>query len=72
MCVDDDENIRHRGVFVVLNLVTAEGDVGELARQKVKDEDGVEVLKECLKKSRRPEVLEVTVQALKALLGDKS
>ncbi|RMJ19740.1 hypothetical protein BHE90_013454 [Fusarium euwallaceae] len=72
MCVDDDENIRHRGVFVVLNLVTAEGEVGELARQKIKDEDGVEVLKECLKKSRRPEVLEVTVQALKALLGDKS
>ncbi|KAI8718404.1 hypothetical protein NCS52_00619300 [Fusarium sp. LHS14.1] len=72
MCVDDDENIRHRGVFVVLNLVTAEGEAGELARQKIKDEDGVEVLKECLKKSRRPEVLEVTVQALKALLGDKS
>ncbi|UPL01536.1 hypothetical protein LCI18_012470 [Fusarium solani-melongenae] len=72
MCVDDDENIRHRGVFVILNLVTAEGEVGELARQKIKDEDGVEVLKECLKKSRRPEVLEVTVQALKALLGDKS
>ncbi|KAJ4326814.1 SWI5-dependent HO expression protein 4 [Fusarium piperis] len=72
MCVDDDENIRHRGVFVVLNLVTAEGDLGELARQKIKDEDGVEVLKECLKKSRRPEILEVTVQALKALLGDKS
>ncbi|KAH7249366.1 SWI5-dependent HO expression protein 4 [Fusarium solani] len=72
MCVDDDENIRYRGVFVVLNLVTAEGEVGELARQKIKDEDGVEVLKECLKKSRRPEVLEVTVQALKALLGDKS
>ncbi|KAM5345769.1 hypothetical protein ACJ41O_011630 [Fusarium nematophilum] len=71
MCVDDDENIRHRGVFVVLNLVTAEGEPGQLARQKVKDEDGVEVLKECLKKSRRPEVLEVTVQALKALLETK-
>ncbi|KAF4976463.1 hypothetical protein FZEAL_6863 [Fusarium zealandicum] len=72
MCVDDDENIRHRGVFVALNLVTAEGEAGELAREKVKDEGGVEVLKECLKKSRRPEILEVTVQALKALLGPES
>ncbi|KAL6412786.1 Ring assembly protein 3 [Ilyonectria robusta] len=71
MCVDDDENIRHRGVFVVLNLVSAEGDTGKLAREKIKDESGVDVLKECLKKSRRPEVLEVTVQALKALLEQK-
>lgn len=68
LCVDDIEDIRHRGVFVVLNLVTAEGEAGDLARQKVMDEGGAEILKECLKKSRRPEVLEVTVQALKALL----
>lgn len=71
MCVDDDENIRHRGVFVVLNLMSAEGDTGKLARERIKDENGVDVLKECLKKSRRPEVLEVTVQALKALLEQK-
>ncbi|KPM39164.1 hypothetical protein AK830_g7408 [Neonectria ditissima] len=71
MCVDDDENIRHRGVFVILNLASAEGESGKLAREKIKEEDGVDVLKECLKKSRRPEVLEVTVQALKALLEQK-
>ncbi|KAH7146461.1 myosin-binding striated muscle assembly central-domain-containing protein [Dactylonectria macrodidyma] len=71
MCVDDDENIRHRGVFVVLNLVSVEGDTGKLAREKIKDEDGVNTLKECLKKSRRPEVLGVTAQALKALLEQK-
>ncbi|KAG5659309.1 hypothetical protein KAF25_000511 [Fusarium avenaceum] len=72
LCMDDDEDIRHRGVFVVLNLVTAEGEVGELAREKVKSEDGVEALTECAKKSRRPEVIEMTVQTLKALLGDTS
>jgi hypothetical protein len=71
LCVDEDENIRHRGVFVVQNLVSAEGDVGKLAREKIKNENGVEVLKECLKMSRRPEVLAVTVQALKALLEQK-
>jgi hypothetical protein len=68
MCVDEDENLRHRGVFTVLNMVSHEGEAGQLARQKIKDEDGVEKLKECLKKSRRPEVVEVTVQAVKALL----
>ncbi|KAI5456357.1 myosin-binding striated muscle assembly central-domain-containing protein [Mariannaea sp. PMI_226] len=71
LCVDDDENIRHRGVFIVQNLVSAEGELGTQTREKLKDENGVEVLKECLKKSRRPEVLSVTVQALKALLEQK-
>jgi hypothetical protein len=72
MCVDDSEDIRHRGVFVVHNLVTAEGEVGELAREKVKSEGGVETLTECAKKSRSNDVVELTVQALKALLGDQS
>ncbi|KAI1016243.1 hypothetical protein LB504_009104 [Fusarium proliferatum] len=72
MCVDDSEDIRHRGVFVVNNLVTAEGEVGELAREKVKSEGGVETLTECVKKSRSPGVVELGVQALKALLGDQS
>lgn len=71
MCVDDDEDLRHRGVFTILNMVSHEGEVGQLARQKIKDEDGVEKLKECLKKSRRPEVVQVTVQAVKALLEQK-
>lgn len=71
MCVDPDENIRHRGVFIVQNLVSADGKAGQLAREKIKAENGVDVLKECLKMSRRPEVLAVTAQALKALLEQK-
>lgn len=71
MCVDDDENLRHRGVVTLSNMVSAPGETGKSARQKVKDENGVEILKECLKKIRRPEVLQVTVQALKALLEEK-
>ncbi|KAF4453198.1 putative cro1 protein [Fusarium austroafricanum] len=72
MCVDDNEDIRHRGVFVVFNLVTAEGEVGELAQEKVKSEGGVEILTECAKKCRRPEVVDLTIQALKALIGNES
>lgn len=70
MCVDDDEGIRHRGVFCMLNVVSAEGETGLNARQRTKDENGIETLKECLKKSRRPEVLEMTVKVLKALLEE--
>ncbi|KJZ80167.1 hypothetical protein HIM_00017 [Hirsutella minnesotensis 3608] len=70
LCNDTDEGIRHRGAVTVYNMVMAEGEVGELARSKIKDEQGVDALKECLKKSRRPEVLQVTVEALKGLLGE--
>lgn len=71
MCVDDNEDLRHRGVVTILNMVTTEGKVGEDSREKIKAEGGVETLKESLKKSRRPEVLQVTVQALKTLMGQE-
>jgi hypothetical protein len=71
LCQEDSEELRHRGAVCVLNVVTASGKVGEWAVKKVKEENGVEVLKECLKKSRSQEVLEITVEALKILLqGD--
>jgi hypothetical protein len=68
LCTEDSEDLRHRGAFIVYNLVAAEGELGEQARKKVKEARGVEVLTECAKKSRRHEVVEVTVQALKVLL----
>ena len=71
MCKEDEEEMRHRGVVCILNVLSAPGKVGEWGIKKVKDEGGVDVLKECLKKSRSQEVLEITVEALKKLLGDK-
>lgn len=71
MCNDPDEGLRHRGVVTVCNLIMADGEAGQLARDKVKSENGVEVLKECLKQSRRPEVLQIAVEALKVLLDQK-
>lgn len=68
LCSEDSEDLRHRGVFIVYNMITAEGEVGKLAREKIKEAGGVEVLMESAKKSRRSEVVEVTVQALKVLL----
>jgi protein unc-45 len=71
LCLEDSEELRHRGVVCVLNVLTAPGKVGEWGVKKVKDENGVEALKECLKKSRSQEVLEVTVEALKKLMQDE-
>lgn len=73
MCNDPDEGLRHRGVVCVYNMVVADGETGELTRNKAKDHGGIEALKECLKQSRRPEVLQVAAEALKALSeGEKA
>lgn len=71
MCADEgSEDIRHRGAFVVYNLVSTEGETGRRAREKIKGEGGVEILTACAKATRRPEVLDLTVQALKAVLEE--
>ena len=69
LCKEDEEELRHRGVVCVLNVLTAPGKVGEWGIKKMKEEGGVDALKECLKKSRSQQVLEITVEALKKLLG---
>lgn len=71
MCTDADEGLRHRGVVTLYNMVAGDAEVCKLAREKVTKEGGVEALKDSLKLTRRPEVLEITVQTLKALLGQE-
>lgn len=71
LCSDSEEGLRHRGVVIILNMASTEGEIGEEARRKIEEEDGVHVLKECLKATRRPEVIQITVQALKIFLGSK-
>ena len=71
LCREDGEELRHRGVVCVLNLLTAPGKVGGWGVKKVEEENGIDALKECLKKSRSQEVIEITVEALKKLLGDE-
>ncbi|KAH7346501.1 myosin-binding striated muscle assembly central-domain-containing protein [Rhexocercosporidium sp. MPI-PUGE-AT-0058] len=71
LCKEDQEELRHRGIVCVLNVMTAPGKVGEWGIKKVKEAGGVDALKECLKKSRSQEVLEITVEALKKLLADE-
>jgi len=71
LCKEDEEELRHRGIVCILNVLTAPGKVGEWGIKKVKEHDGINALKECLKKIRSQEVLEITVEALKKLLEDE-
>jgi len=64
MVAEDNEEIRHRGVVVLRNLVCGSGKYGA----KVKVEGGIDVLRGALKGTRQPEVLGVGVEALKALM----
>ncbi|KAI0435928.1 putative actin cytoskeleton organization protein [Xylaria telfairii] len=70
LCSEDNEDLRHRGVFIILNMIAYEEELGKLARKEIREKNGLEILKTCAKKSRRAQVVEVTVQALKVLLED--
>lgn len=67
MCEDDSDEMRHRGFAILLNVLNAPKDVGERRLKAVKDADGVEVLKEALRKSKSQEVLGLGVEVLKKL-----
>ncbi|KAK0704709.1 putative cro1 protein [Lasiosphaeris hirsuta] len=68
LCKEESEDLRHRGVFVAYNMAATDGEIGKLAREALGAAGAIEVLTECAKKSRRSEVVEVTVQALKLFL----
>ncbi|KAL2193459.1 myosin-binding striated muscle assembly central-domain-containing protein [Corynascus similis CBS 632.67] len=68
LCRDDSEGLRHRGAVVVDNLISHEGDIGKLAKEKLFAAGGVLALSECAKKSRTPEVIQAAVHVLRALL----
>lgn len=60
----------HRGVVSVRNVVCAPGDAGDRGKEKVSSAGGAEVLKEALRKSTsNQEIMQVGVEALKALSG---
>ncbi|KAK4140663.1 myosin-binding striated muscle assembly central-domain-containing protein [Dichotomopilus funicola] len=63
------EGIRHRGAVVVANLLSQEGELGLLAREKLARAGAVEALTVCAKKSRTPEVVQSVVRCLEVLLG---
>ncbi|PHH55326.1 Ring assembly protein 3 [Ceratocystis fimbriata CBS 114723] len=71
MCDEENEDLRHRAAVILYNMLAADSDAGKRARKRVQESSGVQVLMACAKTSRRPEVIEVIVSALKILLENK-
>ncbi|EME40605.1 hypothetical protein DOTSEDRAFT_74224 [Dothistroma septosporum NZE10] len=67
MCEDDGDEMRHRGLAILLNVLNAPKEVGNRGLKAIKDADGLEVLKGALRKSRSQEVLALGVKVLKKL-----
>lgn len=68
LCEDDDDGTVHRGVVSVRNLVCAENPNRPLARRKVKEFRGVEVLRAVSQNTKQIAVEELASEALKALV----
>ena len=69
LCEDEDEEIVHRGVVSIRNVVWLDGEMGLKARNKVKEHQGIEIIRAILQESKNRAVLEIGVEALKALMG---
>ena len=69
LCTDDADDVKHRGLVCILNLVSAPGDIGEKGLEKVVQEDGVEEIKNGLRECRQPDVMAVGVEVLKAVMA---
>ncbi|KKY20291.1 putative actin cytoskeleton organization protein [Phaeomoniella chlamydospora] len=68
LCADDDEDARFRGLVCLRNLTYCEGEVGGRAQRMVKEKDGIDQLKECLRQTKSPGALQSGVEALKKLV----
>lgn len=68
LCQDEDEEIVHRGLVCVRNLVCAPEPVGSRAREVLKENGAIDTLKACLKRINNPALLQIGVEALKPLV----
>ncbi|KAK3315105.1 myosin-binding striated muscle assembly central-domain-containing protein [Apodospora peruviana] len=68
---EEGEDLRHRGAFILYNmLVRDDQELAKTVREELRAAGAVEVLTGSVKKSRSAEVVEITIQALKALLEE--
>lgn len=67
MCLDENDEVRHRGMVCVLNSVTIQGDVGVQAKAKVKAENGIEQLRQAVLTTKHASVLSMGAEIIKQL-----
>lgn len=70
LCEGDDEGIVHRGLVCIKNACSVEGEIGRLARQKVMDLQGLDLISDIAQdyKETKGPLLEPLVDAITALL----
>lgn len=69
LCQESNDDLIHRGIVCIRNLTcTASGDIGSRARDAVRQNNGVDTLKNCLKRCSNPSILQAGVEALKPLV----
>ena len=68
LCEDEDESISHRGIVCLRNLAWTDGPTGDKAKGKIRELRGIKILKSILQESKNRAVLELGVEALKALM----
>ena len=64
----EEEEVVHRGLVCLRNLSCAPEPAGTRARQALRELGGVETMKACLRRTRNPAILQVGVEAMKALV----
>ena len=69
MCADESDEVKHRGVVCLLNVITAPDQVGRDGMAKVKATNGAEILKAVLQQTKNPQVMQIGTEALKKLVG---
>ena len=68
MCADENDELKHRGLVCVNNLVNAPGDLSKLSVDKTKREGGLQILQESLKGTKNRDVMQIGVEVIKKLM----
>ena len=68
MCMDESDEMKHRGFACIANIVNSPGDVGQKGVERVKEDKGVEVLQKALKGTKNREIMGIGVEVLKKLM----
>jgi hypothetical protein len=67
LCVEEQEDLRHRGIVIVLNLMNVSGKIGDWGVQKLKAAGAYNILNKGLTISKSEDVVELMSEALKKL-----
>ncbi|RAH44446.1 UNC45-central domain-containing protein [Aspergillus brunneoviolaceus CBS 621.78] len=70
LCQEENDGLVHRGVACIRNMTClATGDVARRAKDAIKQNGGIDILTNLLKKTKNPAILQVGVEALKPLVS---